>query len=300
MFAVIGASGNTGRAVAETLLAQGENVRVIGRDANRLAPLVQRGAEAFRADVTDTTKLAKAFDEADGVYAMLPPNITATDVRAYQSAVSDSLATALRKASVPYAVVLSSIGADKPDKTGPVLGLHELEQKLNTISGLNAIYLRAGYFMENLLSQVQVIRGFGKAAGPLRGDLRLPMIATRDIGARAAVFLHKRDFAGKQARELLGQRDLDYREATAVIGKAIGKPDLEYTQLPGEQLKPMLIQMGMSASMAGLLLEMADALNSGYMRPLESRSAENTTPTSFETFVAEGFVPAFAGKGAGA
>lgn len=296
MIAVIGASGNTGRVVAETLLAKGEKVRAIGRDTSRLAALVQSGAVSYAADVTDAAELTKAFDGAQGVYVMLPPNPAVGDVPAYQRAVGDALASAIRKATVPYALALSSIGADKPDRTGPVVGLHELEQKLNGITGLHAVYLRAGYFMENLLPQVQVIRSFGKAAGPLRADLQVPMIATRDIGARAGAILHERGFRGKQARELQGQRDLDYREATAVIGRAIGKPDIEYVQLPAEQLRPTLTQMGMSASMADLLLEMAEAMNSGYMKALEPRSAENTTPTSIETFVDERFTPAFTAK----
>jgi hypothetical protein len=51
--------------------------------------------------------------------------------------------------------------------------------------------------------------------------------------------------------------------------------------------------MGMSDNFAGLILEMAAALNSGHMRPLEPRSARNTTATTFENFVAEYFVPAY-------
>jgi uncharacterized protein YbjT (DUF2867 family) len=298
MFAITGATGNTGSVVAEKLLARGEKVRVIGRDSGRLARFVQKGAEAFVADVTDATALTKAFAGARAVYAMIPPNLIAPDVRRYQETVSDALASALRKASITHAVVLSSIGADKAEKTGPVVGLHNLEQKLNGIAGLNAVYLRAGYFMENLLPQVEVIRNFGKVGGPLRGDLRLPMIATRDVGAAAAEILAKRSFAGKQARELLGQRDVDYKEVASVIGKAIGKPDLAYSQLPPQQLKPALTQMGMSSSMADLLLEMSESLNSGYMVALERRSAENTTSTSIEAFVAEVFVPRFQGKAA--
>jgi hypothetical protein len=67
-------------------------------------------------------------------------------------------------------------------------------------------------------------------------------------------------------------------------------------QLPNEQILPVFIQMGMSSSMGELILEMAEALNSGYMRALEPRSARNTTRTSFETFVAEQFVPFFKGQ----
>lgn len=300
MYAITGATGNTGSVIAQKLLAQGEKVRVIGRDAGRLARFVSQGAQAFTADVTDAAKLAAAFDGATAVYAMIPPNLTAADVRVHQERVSDALASALQKAAVRKAVVLSSVGADKAERVGPVVGLHNLEQKLNAIAGLDAVYLRAGYFMENLLPQVGVIQNFGMMAGPIRPDLGLPLIATRDIGAVAAELLLNPGFTGKQTRELLGQRDVSNTEATSIIGKAIGRPGLSYTQMPPQQLKPAMVQMGMSSNMADQILEMADSLNSGYMAPLEPRSARNTTPTSIETFVAEEFVPRFQGKAAGA
>lgn len=300
MIAVVGATGNTGKVIAETLLARGEKVRAICRDANRLAPLVQKGAEAFAADASDEAALAQAFAGARAVYAMIPPNLKADDLRAYQEKISDAQSRAIEKAGVEFAVLLSSIGADKPDKTGPVVGLRNFEQKLGANARLNALFIRAGYFMENLLPQVQVIKNFGMVGGPLKPELQLPMIATRDIGAYAAEALLKLDFRGKSARELLGQRDLDYREVTAIIGKAVGRPGLSYSQLPNWQLKMALTSMGMSASMADGLLEMAEALNSGTMKALEPRAAANTTATSFETFVADEFVPSYAGKAAGA
>jgi uncharacterized protein YbjT (DUF2867 family) len=296
MYVITGATGNTGSVVAKQLLAQGQKVRAIGRNADRLQPLAKLGAEPFIADITDTAALTRAFTGAQAVYAMVPPDIRNQDVYAYEERVADALAQAIEKAEVKYAVVLSSIGADKPDKTGPVLGLYNLEKKLNRIASLNALFLRAGYFMENTLGQAGIIHGLGKAAAPLRPDLKVPMIATHDIGVFAANALLKLDFSGKQTRELLGQRDLDYNEVAAIIGKAINKPDLQYVALPDEQLKPALVQMGMSPNMADLLLEMSASLNSGYMKALEKRSAQNTTPTTYETFVAEEFVPAYQGK----
>ncbi len=291
MYAIIGASGNTGGVVAGKLVAHGEKVRVIGRDAKRLEQLVQKGAEAFVANVADAASLTKAFRGAKAVYLMIPPNPAIPNVR--EDLVSDALVAAVQTAGVEYAVVLSSIGADKTDKTGPVVGLHNLEQKLNGVASLKAVYLRAGYFMENLLPQVGIIRSFGVMGGPLRSNLKVAMIATQDIGAAAAEALLKLEFSGKQARELLGQRDLTYREVASVIGKAIGKPDLGYMQLGAAQIKPALAQAGMSSDMADLLLEMSESLNSGYMAPLEPRSARNTTSTSIETFVAEQFLPRF-------
>ncbi|MGH9447077.1 MAG: NmrA family NAD(P)-binding protein [Terriglobia bacterium] len=300
MYVITGATGNTGEEIVNKLLARGEKVRAIGRDTNRLGPLVQKGAEPFVADVTETAAVTKAFTGAKAVYVMIPPNAAAPDVSSYQERVSDALTSATEKAGVEYAVLLSSVGADKPDRTGPVTGLRSFEQKLNGIGRLKALYVRAGYFMENLLPQVGVIKSFGMMGGPVRADLRVPMIATRDIGAFAAEALLTLSFTGKQIRELLGQRDVSYSEAATVVGKGIGRPDLAYSQLPPSQLKPALVQMGMSPNMADLLLEMAEAMNSGYMAPLESRSAQNTTPTSIEQFVAEEFAPRFTGKGAGA
>src|ERR1700757_3899014 len=295
MYVITGATGNTGSVITEKLLAKGEKVRVIGRDAKRLERFANKGAEPFIADASSADALTKAFSRAKAVYAMIPPNIAAADVRAYQERISDDLAAAITKGGVKHAVVLSSVGADKPDRTGPVVGLHTLEKKLDGIAGLNALYLRAGYFMENLLPQVGVIQSFGMIAGPVRPDLPLPMIATRDIGAVAAEALLKLDFTGKLSRELQGPRDLTYNEVAKTVGAAIGKPDLKYQQMPAAQLKPALMQMGMSSSMVDLLLEMVDGLNSGYMKTLEPRSPANSTPTTLETFVADVFVPAYKG-----
>ena len=80
--------------------------------------------------------------------------------------------------------------------------------------------------MENTLGQAGAIRIMASAVGPLRPDLKLPMIATRDIGAAAADALLQLAFRGKQTQELHGQRDLDYNEVATIIGKAIGKPKL--------------------------------------------------------------------------
>lgn len=296
MYVISGATGHTGTVVTKHLLAEDQRVRVIGRSAERLQPLAAAGAEPFVAELSDAAALGKAFSGARAVYLMIPPHLASKDPLADQEGIINSFVAAIKQSGVKYAVTLSSFGADKTDKTGPVLGLHKLEEKLNAIAGLNVLHLRAGYFMENTLGQVGVIRDFGMTAGPIRADLKLPMIATHDIGEAAAAALLKLDFTGHQTRELQGQRDLTLTDAAAIIGKAIGRPKLSYVQLPDAQVKPVLTQVGMSSSVADLILEMSASLNSGHMRALESRSANNTTPTSYEDFVAKVFVPAFQGK----
>jgi uncharacterized protein YbjT (DUF2867 family) len=296
MNVILGATGNTGSVAAETLLARGEKVRVVGRSKERLSRLVSRGAEAFVADVTDSAALTNAFKGARAVYAMIPPQMASLDFRDYQDQVTNSMATALEASGITHVVTLSSFGADKPDKTGPVVGLHLMEQRFAEVPNLNALHLRAGYFMENTLSQVGIIKSFGMMAGPVSADLTIPVIATPDIGVAAAEALLKLDFSGHQARELLGQRDITYLEMAKIVGAAVGSPNLTYIQLPAEQVIQAMSQMGISKNMATLLCEMSDSLNDGYMRALEPRSAVNTTPTSYEEFVQRVLVPAYKGQ----
>jgi uncharacterized protein YbjT (DUF2867 family) len=291
MYVITGATGNTGRRIAQALLSKGKQVRVLGRDAERLREF--RGAEQFAADLIDTDDLTRAFKGAEAVYAMIPPNLESPDYRAEQQHIVSSLATALEEAKVPYVVSLSSVGADKPSGTGPVAGLHHMEKQLDAIPGLNTMHLRPAYFMENTLGQIGIIRATGMAIGPLRGDLKIPMIATRDIAAAAADELLRLSFTGHNTRELLGARDYSMNEVASVLGHALGKPELRYLQASEEQLRPAMTQMGMSPSIVSLLLEMSAAINAGYMVNLEPHSTHNTTPTTYEMFVAEEFVPAY-------
>jgi uncharacterized protein YbjT (DUF2867 family) len=296
MYVILGATGHTGSIVADTLLAKNQKVRVVGRNKERLSRFVARGAEAFEADATDPNALSRAFGRAKAAYALLPPDMGSTDYRAHQDEITNAIVRAIETSGVTHVVALSSFGADKPEKTGPVAGLHVLEQRLAKIPKLNVLNVRAGYFMENTLPQVGIIKNFGMMAGPVSADLRLPMIATRDIGAAAAEALLKLDFSGQQTKELLGQRDITYLEAARIVGTAIGIPNLTYIQMPPEQVIQGMTQMGMSKSMAALIIEMADSLNNGHMRALEPRTAANTTPTSYEEFVKEVFVPAYKGQ----
>ena len=300
MYVITGATGNTGKIIADKLLAARQKVRVVGRSAEKLQLFVAKGAEAFVGFVDDAEAMARAFTGAKAVYLMIPPDMKAKDFRADQDRISDALAAAIEKASVTHVVTLSSVGADKPAKTGPITGVHILEEKLNGIGKLNALHLRPGYFMENLLPQVGVVKSMGMMAGPLKGDLALPMIATRDIGEYAAGAITALNFKGKQTRELLGARDVAMKHAAAIVGAAIGKPNLSYTHAPAMMLKPAMVAMGMSANVVDLILEMAEAFNSGYAKALETRGPENTTPTTLEWFAENVFVPAFQGKAASA
>jgi len=294
MYVIVGASGNTGSIIANSLLSKGKKVRVMGRDAERLERFVRKGAEAFTAELSDAAALTKAFSGARAAYLMLPPVKSRED----QERQSDAIAKAVKESGLRYAVHLSSYGAQVPEGTGPIAGLHSSEQKLNAISTLNVLHLRAAYFMENNLAAIGMIHGMGIIGNALLPDLKLPMIATPDVGDYAAQRLLHLDFSGKQTRELLGERDLSMTEATAVIARGIGKPDLRYEQFPYDQVQQALAQMGIPPKGAALYIEMYKAINAGVLVPQEPRSPENSTPTSFEKFVQDVFAAAYHGKAA--
>jgi uncharacterized protein YbjT (DUF2867 family) len=296
MHVILGASGNTGSIISNFLLLKSEKVRVVGRDAGRLQRFVRKGAEAFTADVSDAAALTKAFSGARAAYLMLPPITSRED----QERESDAIAKAAKESGLRHAVHLSSYGAQVPEGTGPVAGLHSSEQKLNAISDLNVLHLRAAYFMENNLAAIDMIHGMGMFGHALLPDLKLPMVATRDVGDYAAQRLLDLDFSGKQTRELLGERDLTMTEATTLIGRGIDKPDLRYEQFPYDQVRQALTQMGFSPKKAAVYIEMFEAINAGLLAAQEPRSRENTTTTSFEKFVQDVFAPAYHGKASAA
>jgi uncharacterized protein YbjT (DUF2867 family) len=295
-YVILGATGNTGSIIADTLLLRRKKVRVVGRDAGRLQGFVRKGAEAFTANMSDAVALTKAFRGARAAYLLLPPITSRED----QERESDAIAKAAKESGLRHAVYLSSYGAHVPEGTGPVVGLHSSEQKLNAISGLNVLHLRAAYFMENNLAAIGMIHGMGIIGHALLPDLKLPMIATRDVGDYAAQRLLDLDFSGKQTRELLGERDLSMAEATTIIARGIGNPDLRYEQFSYDQMQQGLTQMGFSPKKAAVYIEMFKAMNAGVLAAQEPRSRENSTSTSFEKFVQDVFAPAYHGKASAA
>lgn len=286
MYVITGATGKTGRLITESLLAKGNRVRAIGRSAERLQPLVDKGAEAFVGSVSDSKAMIEAFQGAKAAYLMTPPNYTAEDPRGYQIEVGKAYADAIQKAGIAYAVNLSSVGAHVPEGAGPISGLHDVEQLLDQLQDLNVVHLRAAFFMENFLSSIPLIKSRNIIGMSIQKDLKIPMIDTGDIAEYASGLLQRLDFSGHSTRELLGAGEYSMEEATRIIGRAIGKEDLSYVQFTYEQAEEAMMAMGISAAVARSLSEMNRAFTEGRVRPQEERNAENTTPTTLEKFAA--------------
>ncbi len=284
MYVITGATGNTGKEIAAALLAAGQEVTVIGRSAERLQPLVAKGAKPAIGSLDDANFLAKTFQGAKAVYALIPPNYAAENFRAYQNRIADALVSAVKQAGVKYVVALSSVGAHLTEKAGVVQGLYDMEQKFNQLKDVHVLYLRPTYFMENLLGQIGTIKQMGIMGSPLKPDLKFPIIATKDIAAVGAKRLLALDFTGKSVQYILGARDVTNNEIATVFGKAIGKPDLKYVQFSYADAKNAMVGMGLSASAAEAMVEFMQSMNEGRALSDVRRTPENTTPTTLEAF----------------
>lgn len=290
---VIGATGNIGRALVGQLLKNGSKVRAVGRGQDKLAPLLQSGAEIRAGLLEDQAFTTNALRGADAAFLMIPPHYNAPDMRADQRRMGASLIEAIKKSGIRRVVVLSSVGGDLAAGTGPILALHEFENAVRDIAGLSAVILRPTYFMENHLGSIGLIKHAGINGSAMRPDTRLAMVATRDISAVAAEILSTPTFTGISVREILGPRDYSMQEATAILGAAIGKPDLAYVQFSDGDFKKGLEGAGFSASAADLFVEMYAAFNAGTIQATVRRSPANTTATTLEQFAREVFAPAF-------
>jgi len=265
MFVVLGATGNTGKVVAETLLAQKKAVRVVLHDAVKSEAWKARGADVAIADVEDAAALGRALGGAEGAYVLLPPAFHSSQVRMDNDRRAKNIAAAIATAGVGHVVMLSSIGAQHPDGTGPILYIHDAEA---TIGGTLAAagrtravtFLRAAYFMENWGGSLYAV-GQGVLPTFLQADRATPMIATRDIGLAAARLLAEGG-SGKRVIELAGPREYSPRDVAAALGRVIGKP-IVAQQGPEEAMTAALLGAGMNAEWARLFQELTHGVNTG-------------------------------------
>lgn len=289
---VTGATGHIGGRIAARLLEASHRVRVTSREAERLEPWVERGAEPYAGSVEEPPFVEGLLTGARAAFLLLPPKAGA-DYPDFQDRVGTAYAKALPDSGVTHVVHLSSLGADVEEGTGPIAGLNRSEERLRPLEALHVLHLRPASFMENQLEAIPVVRSQGFLASPLRADLPMPHVATRDVGDVAAAHLAARDFEGHSVRELLGPRDYTMTEVAEILGASIGEPDLAYVELGYDEFVEATTGQGMDPGMAELLVEMYRAMNEERIQPVQGRLARTETPTTYEAWAREVFAPAY-------
>jgi len=190
---------------------------------------------------------------------------------------------AVAKNQVKHVLLLSSIGAHLTEGAGVVQGLSDAEIYFRDLNATNVLNLRPAYFMENTLGQVSMIKNMGFMGSPIRGDLKLPMVATADISKTAAKYLGELSFTGNSVKYVLGSRDISYDEIAAILSGVLGK-EIKYVTFPYADAIKGMMQMGWSEEISTLMTDLAKAINENLVQDVIIRNAENTTATSYEEF----------------
>jgi len=279
-FVVAGVSGNTGKVVAELLLAQKHAVKVVVRDAAKGEPWKAKGADVALADLGDADALGRALQGAEGAYFLVPPNMAAPNFRAYQDRLSTAIATAARTSRLPRAVFLSSIGAHLAAGNGPIAGLHVAEELFRRETPTAWTFVRAGYFMENVASSLATLpQGFIPSFFP--ASLAIDMIATADIGRLAASLLVEKA-KGTEAIQF-GGPPVSMNDVAAAIGRITGSA-VRVQEAPLDAVVPTFTGFGMSKDLAELYREMIEGFTEGRITA-EAGQRRVTGTTSIEAFL---------------
>lgn len=287
-YVITGGAGHISKPLVERLLAEGKDVTVIGRNAENLKPLTDKGAKAAIGSVDDAVFLKEAFAGADAVYTMVPPNFGAQDWKGYIAQVGHNYAEAIKAAGVRYVVNLSSIGAHRPDGCGPVSGLYRVEQELNSLEGVQVRHLRPGFFYQNFFANISMIKHLNFIGGNYGDNSTvMTLVHTDDIAAAAAEELLALNFTGKTVRYIVSD-ERSTGEIAQTLGKAIGKPELSWVSFTDEQNQQGMLQAGLPNEIASNYTEMGASIRTGIMGEdyFQNKPAA-LAPTKLETFAGQ-------------
>jgi NAD(P)H dehydrogenase (quinone) len=283
MFTVMGITGRVGGAVAENLLAAGKTVRGVVRDPEKAKAWADRGVELVGSSYDDAGALTQAFERAEGVFAMIPPDFAPAPGLPEQQRTIAAFREALERAKPGKAVFLSSIGSEQPSGLGLIMSTHMMEEATRTLP-IPVAYLRAGSFMENWLGALDHIRSASEMPffyAPL--GRKFPLVATRDIGLAGAQVLQE-NWTGERVLEVDGpEGGTDLHEVAVAFGRAMGR-EVKAVQLPESAWQSVLESMGMPADRTGLYIEMVKSFNSGWIHFGNPGTEEFHGLTTIEAF----------------
>lgn len=283
MITILGGTGKVGGKTAEIILKSGLKPRLIARHKDTLANFAKEGVEIMVGDAKNAEFLSSAFQNSDVVMTMIPGDWQTENFAKHQDEISNSIITAIKNTGVKKIVFISSVGGHTEEKTGVVAGLARHEKLLNQLSNVDVVILRPTYFMENLFGNIPLIKSMNINGGILAPDIAFPMIATIDIANVASQYLLNPNFKGVTIRALLGPKNYTMRDATAILGSAIGKPDLQYIQFKPQEVISSMVGMGISQDVANSMVTLMSSMNEGLFN-IEERNDWTTTPTTLEDF----------------
>ena len=258
--AVMGASGQVGFSVAQTLVNSGHQVRLMARKQDSVTALLGNGAEYMASDTKDKGSLFRAFEGVDAVYVMNPPNYMAQDMLEDAKENTANIKEALIKAGVKKIVLVSSVGSHLPTGLGNIFTTRHIELELRKLP-FDVGVVRAAWFMENWKNVAPVAHKDGVLPSllvPL--DRQIEMVSAVDIGRVCAEVL----MSDKKSQliELAGPEPISPNQAAESFSKALGKP---IKAVPIAKSDIPNVFKGLPVKVIQDWIEMVEGFNSGHI-----------------------------------
>jgi NAD(P)H dehydrogenase (quinone) len=242
MYAITGITGKVGGELARTLLAAGQHVRAVVRDAGKGREWAALGCEVAVATMEDAPALTKAFAGATGIFILPPPVFDPEPGYKEARAVIDSVVQALKAARPAKVVSLSTIGADAAQDN--LLSQHTvIEAALRTLP-IPVTLLRPAWFIDNAAWDVASARDTGLVHSfLLPTDKAIPMVAAQEVGQVAARLIQE-DWIGTRVAELEGPGRVSPDDLAEAFASVLGKP-VRAVPVPRESWEQLFRSQGM-------------------------------------------------------
>jgi len=293
MVVVTTPTGQIGRKVVTGLLNQGEPVRIIARDPDKIPASVRDRVEVVTGSHRDPEVLDRALAGTEALFWVMPAERSATSI--YDAYVTASIpgAEAVHRHGVRRVVIVSALGRGSGLYAGHISASLAMEDLFRS-TGVHVRALANSTFMDNVLRQLVFIEK-GVLPGNVPRDLKLPAVATHDIAAVAVDLLCDDAWTGQESIGVLGPEELSLNDMAAIMSDVLGWP-VRHEPSDRDADKQMLLDYGFSEAVAQAMQDMEIAKERG----IDSTPADTVahTPTTFREFVASVLKPALAASGA--
>ncbi|MGW2983033.1 NAD(P)H-binding protein [Streptomyces goshikiensis] len=294
MIVITAPTGNIGRSLLSRLLksapAAGEELRVIVRDPARLPEAARGRVEVITGSHGDAEVLDRAFEGADAVFWLVPPDASLPPEDAF-SGFTRPAAKALAAHGVGHVVGVSALGRGTPlaDRAGLVSASLAMD---NLIAGSGVAYraLANPSFFENLLEEADSIRDTGVFTDVVDADRKAPLVAVADIAAIAAGLLLDRSWTGIDDVPVLGPQDVSPNDLARIMTEQFGRP-VRYERQPFDEMYTTLVGYGLNEAFVQGIVDMKRAKDQGLDAGV-ARTPDTASPTGFEQWCAETLKPA--------
>lgn len=251
---ITGSLGNISKPLAQELIKTGHLVTVISSNPEKQKSIEALDAKAAIGKLEDVNFLTKTFTGADAVYCMIPFDFKKQDQNTYLQNIGNSYAQAIKITGIKKVVFLSGWAAD-------IVKSYDAGSMLAQLPGVTVAELRPGSFYTNFYGYIGMIKENGIIMSNYGGDDKIAFVSPEDI-ATAAYEELTTPFQGQKVRYLASD-ELTCNEAAAILGEAIGKPDLKWLIITEEQMLNGFLQMGIPSQLANDLVAMQTATHSG-------------------------------------